>query len=204
MQTFYQRLRRGCMAIAALAMASGAHAAAPDLLSRELCRQVVPQVASAYAGVLEPVRRAGHCIAGDFNGDGKPDVLMVVKVLVASVPASAGIKTVYPFFDKDPAAAVKGRLQFLVLHSSAGSVPGAWTQADKLLLDGASPIMVLRHPDLASDMERITQRSPALKELQLPRRKLHGEAVMLGTEAVTAILYWSGTAWVFHEDPAGP
>jgi hypothetical protein len=57
---------------------------------------------------------------------------------------------------------------------------------------------------MASDMERITQRSPALKELALPRRELHGEAVMLGTEAVTAILYWNGKTWVFHEDPAGP
>ena len=70
-------------------------------------------MAKAYAGVLAPVRRDGHCLAGDFNGDGKPDVLMVVKVLVAQVPASSGIQAI-PQFSAEPGD--KGRLQFLALH----------------------------------------------------------------------------------------
>lgn len=194
------RHRRLCSAIAAVSLAS-MPAAGADLLSQETCKDALPQVAQAFAGVLDPVRRAGHCIAGDFNGDGKPDLLMVVKVLVATVPAGAGVTTLHPFSEKDR---TKGRLQFLVLHSTPGGAKGDWARYDKLLLDGSSPIMVLRHADIASDMKRVTPRSPEIKELQLPARKLRGDAVYLGTEAVSALLYWNGNTYVFHEDPAGP
>ena len=87
---------------------------------------------------------------------------------------------------------------------TASSPLSAWARYDKLLLDGASPILVLRHADMASDMQRITARSPEVGELQLPRRRMRGDAVYLGTEAVSAILYWNGKKYVFHEDPAGP
>ncbi len=166
-----------------------------------MCKEAVPQVAKALAGVLEPVRRHGHCMSGDFNGDGRPDVLMVVKVLTAGAPAGANIKAIYPFHDKEGG---KGRLQFLALHSTAASKPADWLRYDRLLLDGASPILVLRHPEMASDMERVSQRSSEVAELQVPRRQMRGEAVLLGTEAVSAILYWNGKTYVFHEDPAGP
>jgi hypothetical protein len=190
-------------AVAALALALGSHAcaASPDLMSREMCKDMLPQVASAYAGILAPVQRAGHCLAGDFNGDGKPDVLMVVKVLVAKVPAVSGVKTLYTFYSE---TARKGRLQFLVLHSKANSTTPELARYDKLLLDGESPILVLRHEDMTSDMERIGPRARAVKELQLSPRRMRGDAVLLGTEAVEAILYWNGTRYVLHEDPAGP
>ena len=199
--TMLRHRRLLCSAIVAVGLAGSAHAAGADLLSQEMCKDVMPQVARAYAGVLDPVRRPGHCIAGDFNGDGKPDVIMVVKVLVAQLPAGAGVTTLYPFSEK---ASAKGRLQFLVLHSTARSAQDDLARYDKLLLDGNSPIMVLRHADMASDMKRVTPRSPEIKELQVPARSLRGEAVYLGTEAVSALLYWNGKTYVFHEDPAGP
>lgn len=188
-----------CIAIAGLALAAGAQAAAPDLLTRELCKEALPQVAAEFAGVLEPVQRQGHCLAGDFTGDGKPDVLMVVRVLAAGAPA--GVKTIYPFYDRE---AGKGRLQFLALHAKAGNAQADTPRYDRLLLDGGSPILVLRHGQMTSDMERVTQRSKVMKELQVPMRQVRGEAVLLGTEAVSAILYWNGKTYVLHEDPAGP
>jgi hypothetical protein len=164
-------------------------------------QDLLPQVARAYAGILAPVQREGHCLAGDFNGDSKPDVLMVVRVLVDQVPPATGIKTVQAF-GKDHAG--KGRLQFLVLHSKANWGMPAFALYDKLLLDGDSPIMAQNHEKMASDMERITPRSRAVRELQLAPRQMRGDAVFLGTEAVDAILYWNGKTYVLHEDPAGP
>lgn len=205
----YRFLRLSNLAIAGLALATGAQAAPADLLTRELCKEALPQVAAEFAGVLEPVRREGHCLAGDFTGDGKPDVLMVVRVLAAGAPA--GVKTIYPFYDKE---AGKGRLQFLALHAKAGNSKAGNSKAgdaqagtpryDRLLLDGGSPILVLRHKQMTSDMERVTQRSRVMKELQVPVRQVRGEAVLLGTEAVSAILYWNGKTYVLHEDPGGP
>lgn len=201
MNTPQNRYRAFLVTLIGLAMSAGAQAASPDLLSREVCKEALPQVASTLAGVLEPVRRAGHCIAGDFNGDGKPDVLMVVKVLAAGAPSGAAVRTIYPFYDKEGA---KGRLRFLALHSTPASGPADWLRHDRLLLDGESPILVLRHEETSGDLERVTRRSKEVTELRVPRRHMRGEAVLLGTEAVSAILYWNGKTWVFHEDPAGP
>ena len=75
---------------------------------------------------------------------------------------------------------------------------------DKLLLDGGSPILVLRSEKMDSDMVRVTQRARIVKDLEVPRAEMRGEAISLGTEAVEAVLYWNGKTYVFHEDPAGP
>ena len=204
MNTFRRRCAPFLTALVMLTLAASVHAA-PDLITREICKDAIPQVASAYAGILQPAGDASYCIVGDFTGDGRPDVLMVVKVLVAKVPASTGIQTIYPFSTKDHrGSADKGRLQFLALHATPASKMQPWTTADKLLLDGQSPILVLRDTEGASDLVRVTQRSRELKELQLSPRAMRNEGVMLGTEAVTAILYWNGKTYVLHEDPAGP
>jgi len=201
MTTSRFRLRAWCSLVLALAMQANAHAANAGLPRQDLCKDAVPLAAKAFAGVLEPVRSTGFCVTGDFNGDGKPDALMVVKVLVATAPASAKLRAIYPFGAK---SADKGRRQFLALHSTPGSVAGDLAGYDKLLLDGDSPVMVLRHAEMASDMEVVTQRSKEIKELQVPRRQMRGEAVSLGMEAVPAILYWNGRTYVLHEDPSGP
>jgi hypothetical protein len=188
------------IALSALILAASANAAVPDLLSRELCKQTVPQVRQAYAGIFAPSARADYCIAGDFNGDGKPDVLMVVKVLVDKVPATAGVKTLHTFWDLEG----KGRMQFLALHSTPANGMPSLAQYDKLLLDGGSPILVLRRDDIDADLLRVTPRSREVKGLAVPRGAMRGEGVYLTTEAVHAIVYWDGKRYVFHEDPAGP
>ena len=201
MKTLRDCCRLLAMALALSSTVAGAQAAPPDLLSQEMCKTALPQVAAAFAGVLAPIQRKGHCIAGDFNGDGKPDVVMVVKVLVAKVPATAGLQTLHPFHHEGSGV---GRLQFLALHSTATSAKGDWARYDRLLLDGGSPILVLRSEDMASDMVRVTQRARIVRYLAVPRAAMRGEAISLGTEAVDAVLYWNGKTYVFHEDPAGP
>ncbi len=200
MKNLHDRLRLS--AIAALILAAGIPASAADLMSQEICKEVVPLVARQFAGTLQPIRREGHCMAGDFNGDGTPDVIMVVKVLVAKVPANTGIKTVNTFGDSGGG---KDRLQFLALHSTSSVANAKWDKNyARLLLDGDSPILVLRREEMTSDMRRVTARSREAKELQVPRGAMRGDGVQLDTEAVSAILYWNGKKWVFHEDPAGP
>lgn len=189
------------VAIAGATLVAGAQTWAADLMSREICKEVVPSVARQYAGILQPIAREGHCLAGDFNGDGKPDAIMVVKVLVGKVAATTGIKTLPTFWEQ---AYGKGRLQFLALHSTAGSAPSAWEKYDRLLLEGESPILVLRREEMKSDMLRVTPRSREVTELAVPRKDMRGDGIHLDTEAVSAILYWNGKKYVFHEDPAGP
>ncbi|HEX8479490.1 MAG TPA: FG-GAP repeat protein [Telluria sp.] len=201
MRDFRHSCRLLAMTIAALSTTATAQAATPDLLSQEMCKTALPQATAAFAGVLAPIQRKGHCIAGDFNGDGKPDVVMVVKVLSAKLPTIAGLKTIHPFHHEGIGA---GRLQFLALHSTAGAAMGDWMRYDKLLLDGGSPILVLRAEKMDSDMVRVTQRARIVKDLEVPRAEMRGEAISLGTEAVEAVLYWNGKTYVFHEDPAGP
>lgn len=187
-------------AVAAFAAAGSAQAAKTDVLTQEVCKSALPHVARTYAGLLEPVRHKGFCIAGDFNGDAKPDALMVVKVRGGKLAATTGIRTIYPFFDEETP---RDRMQFLALHSTPTS-KSDWSQYDKLLLDGGSPILMLDERDTESDMERVTRRSRDVKELQVPVRDMRGEGVSLQTQAVLAILYWNGKTYVFHEDPAGP
>lgn len=202
MKNLYDRLGLVAIAgVAVLTLAAGAPASAADLISREICKEVVPLVARQYAATLQPIRREGHCMAGDFNGDGVPDVIMVVKVLVAKVPATIGIKTVNTF---GASGGEKGRLQFLALHSRTSAADSRWENVDRLLLEGDSPILVLRREEMVSDMQRVTARSREVKELQVPRGAMRGEAIYLDTEAVSAVLYWNGKKYVFHEDPAGP
>jgi hypothetical protein len=193
--------RLSALAIAGATIAIGAQASAADPMSREICKQVVPSVGKQYAGILQPIAREGHCLAGDFNGDGKPDAIMVVKVLVGKVAPTTGIKTLPTFWEQTHE---KGRLQFLALHSTASAAASAWDKYDRLLLDGNSPILVLRREEMVSDMLRVTPRSREVKELQVPRKDMRGDGMHLDTEAVSAILYWNGKKYVFHEDPAGP
>jgi hypothetical protein len=181
-----------------------AHAGAVDPMSRDACKEALPYIAKEFAGVLEPIRRERHCLAGDFNGDGKLDVFVVVKVVTGKVPAAARIKTILPFNFGATATQEKGRLQFLVLHSTPSGAVRDWAHYDRLLLDGVSSVLVLRDEKTDSDMERITPASEEVKQLKLPKRAMHGDGVYLMTEAVQAIIYWNGKTYVFHEDPAGP
>jgi hypothetical protein len=190
------------VAMTGMAAMASSHAARPDVMTEAMCREAMPQVAKAFGGVLEPIRQGGYCVAGDFSGDGRPDVFMVVRVLVKKVAASTGIKSIYPFFNKE---GEKDRLQFLVLHAATnGDKSTEWTQGDKFLLDGGSPILILEEQRMGEpDMKRIPQRSKAARELQVPQKNIKGEAVLLGTEAVQAIIYWNGKTYIFHEDPSG-
>lgn len=201
MNAVFNRCFRHVLAVAALAMAASAQAANANAPRQALCKNALPFVAKEFASVLEPVRREGFCLEGDFNSDGKQDLFMVVKVLVEKVPA-ARIRTIHPFgFEK---GGDKGRRQFLALHSTTSSQPSDWARYERLLLDGSNPVLVLRDNETGSDMERVGQGSQDVKELRVPRRQMRGEGILIGTVAVSAVLYWNGKSYIFHEDPAGP
>jgi len=190
------------LALAALsAPAYAVSVAPPTSTSPKLCLDAVSYVAKSFAPVLVPATQPDRCLTGDFNGDGKADVILVTKVLADKLPATSNVKTLHTFGAENTG---KGRLQFLALHSTSTSAAGEWAAYDKLLLDGDSPVLVLKHPDVENDLQRVSPRSKEVRELQAPSRKMKGDAVYLTTEAVSAILYWNGKSYVFHEDPAGP
>jgi hypothetical protein len=195
------RFRKLLLSLLLCALGTSASATQPAPSSQPLCKEAVAHVAKTFTGVFAPDTRASHCRAGDFNGDGKPDVLMVVKVLVDKPPAAAGVRTL-PTFGAETAG--KGRRQFLALHSTAASAAPGWQAYEKVLLDGISPVLVLNHLDVGDDLQVVSPRSKEVRGLQAPARKMRGAGVYLTTEAVDALLYWDGKAYVFHEDPEGP
>lgn len=142
--------------LALCALSVSAHATVAPTPSQQLCQDAVAHVAKTYAGVFAPDKRASQCLAGDLNGDGKPDVLMVVKVLVDRPPAAAEVKLL-PTFGAETSG--KGRRQFLALHSTSASTASQWSAYDKLLLDGISPVLVLNHLDVEDDLKLVGPRS---------------------------------------------
>jgi len=195
------RFRNPLLSLILCALGASAHGAQPATAGQHLCKDAAAHVAKTFTGVFAPDMRASHCRVGDFNGDGKPDVLMVVKVLVDKPPATAGVKTLATFGTE---TAGKGRRQFVALHSTSASAASEWPAYDKLLLDGMSPVLVLNHLDVGDDLQVVSPCSKEVRELQAPSRKMRGVGVSLTTEAVDALLYWNGKSYVFHEDPEGP
>jgi hypothetical protein len=153
-------------------------------------------------------------LTGDFNGDGAPDIVMVVRIVgpqsklpqdVQVVTNAFGYGTAgFPF---NPAVEPPGALA--IVHGTAAG----WNtpNAGKFLLVGESPILILSYnrgvsthpPDHMNLMHVMRKPARRRRGASWPPAAAKGDAVILETEATDSILYWNGKTYRWEEAAGG-
>lgn len=152
-------------------------------------------------------------LTGDFNGDAAQDILIVVRINGRQNDLPPDVKVYNPFerpkaiFPDDPAA--NPTLAFAVIH---GAKAGWQTSpaAEKFLLFGESPILILQYqratsddPGSAGGLQLLKKGSRRLRDLGWPPAVAKGDSIILGTEATDSILYWNGRNYRWEEASGG-
>ena len=153
-------------------------------------------------------------LTGDFNGDGAPDILIVVRIKGPQTELATDVKLYNPFdrpkaiYPEDPKA--NPTLAFAVIH---GRAPG-WQTApalEKFLLFGESPLLILEYDRVTSNdpqdrkglLELLKKGSTRYRSGGWPPATAKGDSVVLGTEATDSILYWNGKNYRWEEATGG-
>ena len=169
-------------------------------------------VQTSFGGAVEPVKGfKPYFLAGDFNGDGVPDLLVVVRVKGRRGELPKDVRLINPFgfgskvvFPTDPAK--DNRLAIAIIHGWKSSQPPA-----KFLLIGDSPILTLQYnratsgraEDASDLMSLITRRGRRMKGQKFPTTA-KGDVVLLFTEVGdNGVLYWNGRTYRWQDAEGG-
>lgn len=171
---------------------------------------VTDALKTSFGSALEVVKEfKPFYLAGDFNGDGAQDVVIVVRIMGRRSGLPPDVKVLNPFhrtdkpaFPADPAA--KPTLAFAVIH---GTKAGWKTSqpAGKFLLVGESPILILENdrasgrPEDAKGLMEIISKRGKRRGATSPPAAAKGDSILLGTEATESILYWNGRTYRWEE-----
>ena len=150
-------------------------------------------------------------LTGDFNGDGMPDLLVVVRIKLKRDDLPKDVRILNPFYNDssygpayptDPA--VKTRRGFAIIHGTKAGWNGP-TPLAKFLLVGESPIRLMfmdagSEPSDKGDplMELIKRGSKRSREYR--RASLQkGDLISLPTGGAGSFLYWDGRKYRWQE-----
>ncbi len=152
-------------------------------------------------------------LTGDFNGDGAQDIVIVVRIKGRRADLPEDVKVYNPFerpkavFPNDPVA--NPTLAFAVIHGNKGGWRAS-PAAEKFLLFGGSPILILQYdratsddPNTAGGLELLRKGSRRLRYFGWPPADAKGDSIILGTEATDSILYWNGKNYRWEESEGG-
>jgi hypothetical protein len=205
-----------CSIVAAAANARSATAQTNLKTKGAQVAAVTEALQTSFGAAVEAVRGfQPFYLTGDFNGDGAPDILIVVRIKKNQRELPKDIKVVNPFgysagaaFPTNPAA--KPILALAIIH---GTKTGWKTQQSggKFLLVGESPILILEysrgisnHPaDHVNLMEIISKLGKRPRGAARPPAAARGDAILLATEAADSLLYWNGKTYRWEESEGG-
>jgi hypothetical protein len=175
---------------------------------------VTAALKTSFGSSLEAVTAfRSYYLTGDFNGDGASDIVIVVRIKGHRGDLPVDVKVYNPFgrpkanFPDDPFA--NPTLAFAVIH---GAKTGWQTSpaAEKFLLFGESPILILQNgratsddPNTAGGLELLKKTSKRMRDLGWPPAAARGDSIVLGTEATDSILYWNGKNYRWEEAAGG-
>jgi hypothetical protein len=155
-----------------------------------------------------------YYLAGDFNGDGAEDVLIVVRLAARRSELPPAVKLLNPFYRTGGSAypadpATQPTLALAIIHGSKAGWQSAPAVA-RLLLVGESPVLILENtralssqPADLNDLMELIRKRPGRRGARRPPAAAKGDAILLGTEAAESFLYWNGTSYVWKESDAG-
>lgn len=153
-------------------------------------------------------------LMGDFNGDGAQDILVVVLLKVQQNELPPEVHVLSPFgygpaaYPSDPLA--KPSASLAIIHGTKAGWRSA-PAAEKFLLVGASPILILQydrgvstHPaDHLNLMEIVRKVGKRRRGAMRPPASARGDSILLGTEAADSILFWNGKTYRWQESEGG-
>ena len=150
-------------------------------------------------------------LAGDFNGDGAADVLIIVRIKGLRWAVPKGTIVIRPFYKEDPSSPDNKdeRLGIAIIHGGNNGLENSSGQ--KFLLLGESPILILensranatRRGDRKGLMELVKKRGRRSRTAMRPPAIAKGDSVSLPTEAADSILYWDGKTYRWKESEGG-
>jgi hypothetical protein len=176
--------------------------------SRTPGNAVAPAVQKHFGTTAEAVTSfQPFYVIGDFNGDGVPDLAVVVRLKARRLTLPADVKLLNPFerggaikFPNNPVD--ENKLAIAIVHS--------WNQpvaAGKLVLLGDSPILILQNARAIS-----SERGDRLNLIGLRSRRAKrgrgeilpggskGDVILLTTEVGgDGLLYWNGRTYLWEE-----
>jgi hypothetical protein len=161
-------------------------------------------VQSSFGSTVEPVKGfKPYYLIGDFNGDGRQDALVVVRMKTAGAELPKDLRLMNPFRDLPKVdARNEKRLALAIIHDWKAPQPGA-----KFLLIGESPVLTLQYDRAVSGRAENARNLMSLMKRRGPRPKgqkfpptAKSDVILLITEVGdNSMLYWDGRSYCWKE-----
>ena len=152
-------------------------------------------------------------VAGDFNGDGAQDVVVVVRIKSRRNALPTNLKLLNPFetsgaikFPANPDS--ENKLALAIIHSwKTETVRAASSYVGKFLLLGESPVLIMQYARATSSEQGDKQKLISLMSkrgrrpagVTLPHGS-KGDVILLATEVGgDSLLYWNGRTYLWED-----